>query len=616
MAGCQSGVMQRCLWPIKGRYGGGRVASVIHDMPELDFVRECASWTEALLAHFVDSVRPESPVFLSVDDDVLTALGRKRGRSVDDFLALIRRRWVRRIQRRDQPARVEVVLEPSRLKRAGDWREYVTFLAAMVLAAHWMEKEAVEGQGEARLKLVIDETNYFQRLRQVLGLEWEKESGRPRGLKEYEEKRVWDWWNEWVKAQGRQPTARPGKKGSPHRYISYPLSQTMLRDCDRQRLAEWFWREAQGDPGVRTLDRDTLLGWMLAHQHRLHLPRLWQILERPQDRVRFDATADAAFELYSAVDWDEEPAVDHTGTTSRPVRRVSAGLHREEDPFTGQVLYSLYPRQPAQAVEFVLTVTFAGVEIRLRPDRPGWFGPLPWGPSPPPSALTMQVGGHPSLRELTFPDRDFWILAGDPRTAGGGPFATWDSPMLERPFMLLCRPTYRALLEKLREQRLLDWHESPYELSAGRWLEYRGCRRCSSDWRLRLGEFDSSEQALLRILRPRVSGTIEFQDGLQAPDRGDGWMQDYLPRILVSALAGTALVTVNNLQSQRCELTQAVLANEPLDLPVLEPGYYRIDAALVDGETDQSPEKTLSPRILTVRAWESLACAAVLDQEV
>jgi len=584
-------------------------------MPEQEFIREGMTWAEAILEHFVETVRPGAPVFLSVDDDVLNMLGKGRDRTADDFLALVRRRWVRRIQRIGQPVRVEVILEPSRLRRSSDCRDYVTFLAAMVLAAHWMETEAVETPEGTRQKLVIDETNYFQRLRQVLGLEWERESGRPRGLKDYEEKQVWDWWNEWLKAQGREPTARPGKKGSPHRYISYPLSQTMLRDGEKQRLAEWFWREAQGDPRIRTFDSDTLLGWMLAHQHRLHLPRLWQILERPQDRVRFEITIDAVFDIYAAVEWDEEPAVEETSPATRPVRRVTAGLHREEDPFTGEVLYSLYPRQPAKAVDYPLTVTFSGAETKLRPERHGWFGPIPWGTSPPASALTMQLSGHPSLHELIFPDREFWILIADPRTAGGGPFATWGSPVFEQPFLLLCHPTYQSLLDQLRKQKVFDWEGSPSVVAAGHWLEYRGCRICSLDWRIRLAEFNPNEQSLIRALRPRVSGTIQFEPGLQAPDEGEGWMQDFLPRVVVLARDGMAQLTVSNLQSQQCELSQAVMVNEPLDLPFLQPGFYRIDAALIDSGTGQSTEQALSPRILSVRAWESLECAAGVGAE-
>jgi hypothetical protein len=458
--------------------------------------------------------------------------------------------------------------------------------------------------------VVINEKNYFQRFRQVLGLEWQTEFGRPKGLKHYEEEDVWNWWNTWLEAQGCQPTARPGKTGSPHRYISYPLSQTMLRDGDRTRLAGWLWREARADISMRTFDRERLLGWMLAHRARLHLPRLCQILERPQDRLRFEATAQAVFDVYASIDWEEEPAEPLDGV-ARPVRRLTVGLYREEDPFIGEVRFSLYPRQPADPVESTLSVRLSGVTARLRPDRTGWFSPLSWGSSPPVSSLTMEVEGHPSIRELVFPEHDFWILVDDPLGPGGGACANWGPPMFERPFILLCRANLCHLLEHLRDLGVLDWRDVPVELLNGPWLEYRGCRISSSCWRVRISDLDASEEELLRAIRPRTRGTIQLNGGLQAPDRREGWMEDHLPAVSIQAARSAAQVTVTNLQSQISELCRGVTVGNDLELPALKPGYYRIEAVLLDGASDSVPGQALTPRILTVREWGSLQCAVV-----
>jgi len=349
---------------------------------------------------------------------------------------------------------------------------------------------------------------------------------------------------------------------------------------------------------------------MLAHRSRLHLPRLWQILERPQDTLRFEATAQAAFDVYASIDWEEEPAEAMEGI-ARPVRRLTAGLYREEYPFIGEVRYSLYPRQPAEFVESALSVRLWGVTARLRPDRTGWFSPLPGGSSPPVSSLTMQVEGHPSIRELVFPEHDFWILVEDPLGPGGGACANWGPPMFERPFILLCRATLCHLLEHLRDLGVLDWRDAPVELLNGPWLEYRGCRIRSSGWRVRMSDLDASEEGLLRAIRPRTGGAIELNGGLKAPDRREGWMQDYLPSVSIQAVRGTAHVTVTNLHSQVSELCRDVAVGDDLDLPPLKPGYYRIDAALLDGGRDPFPGQPLPPRMLTVREWESLQCAVV-----
>src|SRR5438067_2042622 len=109
------------------------VTSVLIDMPEPDFAAECARWDEALVQHFVLGVPRGDPVFLSVHEEILDRLGHERGRTSDDFLALVRRRWVRSVQRWGKQPRRKVSLAVGRLRSPSDVRGYVTFLAAMVL---------------------------------------------------------------------------------------------------------------------------------------------------------------------------------------------------------------------------------------------------------------------------------------------------------------------------------------------------------------------------------------------------------------------------------------------------------------------------------------------------
>ena len=85
----------------------------------------------------------------------------------------------------------------------------------------------------------ISSTNYFRRLNEVLG--FPESGGRPKGMsggKESEEP-LWQHWNKFLSAKGYMPTAKPGPEGA-RRYISYPISQTLLREADKDNLWAHF----------------------------------------------------------------------------------------------------------------------------------------------------------------------------------------------------------------------------------------------------------------------------------------------------------------------------------------------------------------------------------------
>jgi hypothetical protein len=586
------------------------MASVLTDMAEADFLAECARWDEAFLAHFVRSAPRGEPLFLSVHEGIINRLGQDLGRTFDDFLALVRRRWVRSIQRAGRRPRKEVVVA-HRLRRPSDVQGYVTFLAAMVLAAQWMETELRETAGAAPLH--IDEKNYFKRLREVLDLALEDEQVRPHGLRNYEDAILWRNWSDWIEEGGWRSTAHPGRGARVH--INYPLSQTLLRDGDRAWIARRFWEEVSHGSLSRTHDQEMLLGWMLAHRARFPRPRLWHILDHPEHRLRYEATEAAIFEVYSAVDWDAELEEDESQPRERSVRRLTAGLYREEDIFCGEVSYSIYLRQPkVQAGS--LTVAWMGVEAPLRTERPGWFMPLPWGPTPPAKGLTLKiVTSGSAIREVVFPERDFWLLVSDPLAGGTGALASWDvPPMPGQPFIVLCRPDLQPFLEGLLSLQTLSWEGEPVSIAKGAWLEYRGCRIPSAPGKVRTRDLTLTEQALLKAIRPTSSGAIRLQGGLQAPDRQGGWLEGCLPRAVVEIHAGFAEVTVLNLQTRQTEPVVRVAANEPLDLPPLSPGFYRIEAAVLPAAGSGERPRPLPPQILSIRTWDSLVCAPLATE--
>jgi hypothetical protein len=578
-------------------------------MPETEFRDECRRWDDALLAHFVFEAAAGDRVFLSVYEEVLNRLGQGWERNSDDFLALVQRRWVRWVRRQGKKPRQEVILRLFDVPALGP-EEYVTFLAAMVLAAHWMETEVKESAGPGGVSQVIDEKNYFKRLRQVLALELEDEQVRPRGLRDYEDAIVWRHWADWLEAKGRGATARLGRGG--RRYINYPLSQTLLRDGDRSWLARRFWEDVRGGLLSRVYDPDMLIGWMDAHRGRFHRARLWQLLDQREQQLRYEATVAAVFDVYSSVDWDAN--LEEGGeTTTGPIRRLTAGVYGEQDPFMGNVAYSMYLRQPRGQDGQGLKITWSGVEAAFRPERPGWFTlAFPSGQLPANSLTLEVVTPCTAIRAIIFPEKPFWVLVGDPRTVGTGVFATWAlRPVPERPFVLLCRTHLQDVLEQLRGQQLVDWEGIPADLTNGGWLEYRGVQVHGAQWRIRINDFDEDAQALIKRIRPEPGGTIRLEGGLEAPDRQEGWMQDYLPQVIVEAPEGLAEVSLVNLQTRESGPGMRVRANEPLDLPALLPGFYRIEAVLVDGTKGGDRRHALPGVVLSVRSWGSLECAVL-----
>jgi hypothetical protein len=326
-------------------------------------------------------------------------------------------------------------------------------------------------------------------------------------------------------------------------------------------------------------------------------------------RLKGSWNSHLVFSVYASVDWEQEPAAVQEGG-HRPVRRLTAGLYREEDPFMGEVCYSYYVPQPGDVTASGLVLWNGQDSTRLRPDRVGWFSPLPWpGMSAPPvKSLTMRLEGHPTLREVVFPERDFWILVPDP-LGGGGAHATWGPPVPEQPFILLCRASLEPILQSLREKGAVEWQESHVEPIGG-WFEIRGCRISPSGWRVRRSGLRPHEEALIRKLRPRAEGSIQFDGGLPAPDRREEWMQNYLPSIRVRMGRGRAWIRVTDLQSQSEMLHRQVPAGEAVSLSAsLRPGFYRVEAGQDEDEDEDNANPTLPPRIIAIRDWESLECA-------
>ena len=182
------------------------------------------AWNRAIIAYFTAGVPKGSPIFLSVDSEAIEDIADRfleepvDADPLNDFVEAVRQCCVASFCD-------SVSIEGLRAK-IGDVPGGVGFLGLMVYAAYNMQEE--EG---------IDESNYFLRLRKVLGLPL-YERGRPEGLPPGEEEPLWKAWNRYLTNAGFQVTAERG--AGPQTYLRYILSQAILRESDKQYLRQHF----------------------------------------------------------------------------------------------------------------------------------------------------------------------------------------------------------------------------------------------------------------------------------------------------------------------------------------------------------------------------------------
>jgi hypothetical protein len=558
-------------------------------------------WNRAIYEAFVNSVQRGGQVFLSVDEEALDRIGKPLGRDRDDFLRVIQARAVPDVP--TESGVPEVAMHTFHVGTTDGAPDYVGFLAAMVLAADWMEREAIGADRDKGGQQVIDDSNYFFRLRQVLGLEEVK--GRPPGLLKAEEAAFWEAWNEWLRRSGREPTAEEGENS--YRYISYPLSQSMLHEEDEKRLAKRFWELVQRKILSPAKDRETLLGWMGKNRSRFPIPRLWQLLDRDRSRSRYEATADSVFEVFSAIDWDADCEPCTEAAEHRVVRQIPAGLYREEDSIDGEVCYYLYPRQPkCWAGEKVEVELREGQWERLRPERSGWCCPLTFGTEPPANDLTRNVRAAGDLQHLTklvFPRRNHWVLIADPLSTGATAFANWGPPLLRRPFLVVSRPGLVKTMNDLRDRKVIEWQA---DRPLGKeWQEYLGCRILTVDWpTMRLPDHAAD---LVESLRPRFKALIYLEGGLRVPHERESWLEGYPPAVEVLAEGGEMRLSCESMVPGSRQDLGNHLVNTRVPLPGMKPGFYRIGARL---RTAGGKEQEVTPRRIEIRAWDRLTCRA------
>lgn len=527
------------------------------------------AWNRAIVAYFMAGAAKGSPIFLSVDSEAIEEIAARfldepvTGDPLLDFVGAARHYCV-------NPWRTSVSIDILKAK-VGDVPKGVGFLGLLVYAAYNMQEE--EG---------IDESNYFRRLREVLGLPV-YQSGRPDGLPPGEEEPLWEAWNEYLTNAGFQETAERGT--GPQTYLRYVFSQAILRESDKQYLRQRF----HDAPLPLQFDCDQL-GFWLSRQtvNRRHLSE--GLHHHDPGRVR--EFYRAAHRVYEAGDWVINPAARTQAERSK-LRNIECGLYRTENLF-GEPQYYIFPKEPARMRSSQLTVT-QSPEVSswpLRRLRTGYFAPL-WTQIPfVDAALQFPVIGDPGVQTLLFPKREFWILTLDPENSLGA-WATW-RPYLElgERLMILCRKgPFDTEMARFKEAKLLDWAARTEDED---WVEYYGCMVLSYDW----GGFISTPEcrALADALAPRAMAGVSLMGGLRDPNQ-NAWLEGFPPVVKVYGFERQFELTVTSAHGLIYQ--EEIPRQHEVALPHdLEPDTYQIEVKFGG--------KRVTVRMLRVVPWANI----------
>lgn len=538
-------------------------------------------WNNAIINYATQGLSIGARVFLSVDNETLEAIGYTFGSPrpsqgwTQDFIKSIRNICV--FRERIQFSRFT---KPS-LRDTQQRPRYVAFLAAMVLAANNMGDEVEER--------VIDPKDFYTHFNKLLGLY--NQQGRPEGLKNTDnDEKLWMDWSGWLRSQGFLPTAHSGEGA--YKYIEYPISQTLLRQSDKNKL----WRHFTNSAWRKDYD-EVLLIQKVRRDSQYLTKHLQQILDPKGDMWlrSYDAISNACFEVYE--DWRESDGSDLRLSTNGPRLRTSldARIYRTEDYFSGIVEYRIFPRQTRHSISGEIQAQYNNTLYTFSEDRRGWYVPL-WtldGNALNTGQKVTILSKNTAITTMYLPARDFWVLTLDPDTPESGIFASWDKSIeLGAKFILLVREAVRTDLNKLREEGLLEWQNSSPIFDG--WYEYHKVTVQSEPqaW----ASINLRHDSLRLTLQPRTTFSVNFVGGLRAP-RGSGWFIGHEPQLSLASFFPEAELSIFN-ESEELVYTSTIEAGKLVKIPWEKSGNYRV----VVKQNGQSDEK-----IVRILAWTNTA---------
>ena len=525
-------------------------------------------WNKAVVSYITAGVSIGSEIYLSIDTGDLESIASgflqtkiSGDKAEHEFLQAVRQECV-------DPSRRRVRIAQLRTRDGFGYPRGVAFLTAMVLAAHRMRETEDE-------HLTVDETNYFVRLRDLLGLEG---SGRPEGMPTgvQGEENLWLRWNDWLVENGWQPTAQRGEAA--RAYVNYPLSQTILRDSEKDYLEKVFRDAIDRRLVTRFMDVDQISAYLSRFDFPTR-PRLGREFHS-NDAARRSVFCEAGYAVYESVDWDARTGASRKSRVSQ--RSIQAGLLRRTTVAEG-VTYWLLPRQRThywgQSIEVL------GQDQKwhsLQQQREGYFT-SPWATQDIflDDAERYKCQGDPVIKDMIFPARSFWVLVQDPEDPIGGEWGTWadHSEVGEELLVVVSnaergRP-FHELMNLLRERDLIAWRDR--SVLRG-WTEYHGCVVKCYD--LEIIQPPAGAELLWDRLRPYRKASVRLVGGLPVRNPS-GWLHGYPPAIEI----------VGFFSSFRCRLKERerVLQEQQVDSGAefvlsadLSPGHYEVEVLYDD----------------------------------
>jgi len=526
-------------------------------------------WNKAIIRHIVGHQEPGALVYLDVDETVLRQIALSTGEtsnSLSDFQFAVQQAVVTDSPDGEHQLDVSQLYQPN----ADGEPRCVAFLTLMVLAASRMARTNTDDTNRS-----IRASNFFYHFRKLLDLE-PTDGPRPKGFSRDDDETLWKTWGQFVRRAGLQPTAKPGK-GS-HEYIEYPISQTLLRDADKERLRVLFTSKSV----FRTpMAPDRLMLRVLKDVE--YFTKHAQEMLRSQRR--FEAISDAVYSVYESWLFSHDSVSDDARTGY-----LHAGLHRTTDPFRGSVQYRFYPRLGRYELAPNTTLAIGNDDrIHLYLERARYL--MPFG------GVTAEHMGQGCAFPLdpptpysfvSFAKRNIHVLVPDPTDISNGVYATWGSPSPSLPFVIVCEVSMREKLQRIRDARLIAWDGEPKPLFGGEtWWEYLDCMTLADDWTA----FRVTDRELYDALRPKRRLYMGLSGGLRFV-RADHWMAGFGPTVTIYGIGSSVQLRIRSLGDDRSVHERDVDLNSEAPIPreVWQcPGWYQIEA----GDTSDPEVRSL-----------------------
>ena len=504
-----------------------------------------AQWNEAIFHYCFPITEEDSPVYLSVDDDVLSEIALtfelecECASASEDFLTAVRDTVV-----------LDSAVETAPINQCNEGiglPPHVAFLALLVLAA---ARRAVSEIGDLRVR----STNYYVRLNQLLGLEGAR---KPSGLNNLEVERLWFSLREFLQ-KNQRGVLQLSKGPVTRRFIWYAISQSLLSRHDRGKLREFFQLYklpffCSTDTKLPEFD-DLFLAWAARSNLSRRLKRV--LSAEPQRREAI--LEQVRVELSR---WDGR--TEEESSSEIRSRRGSLRLRADRSQFN-EIYFSLIgSRQSNDPLRLHLEENPLEVEfLDSVSEQSEFYDPIPladFASLESPIVLESQERNAPNFRwkpaEVLVLQRNSMLF---------GAFAEVRRPVMGEESIIICRSGY---FQKVRSSLL--------EISQLTELEIdQCCTEIFDNWTLfesvileRTLETSDPKLSCLVVDRAR---RIALKGGvkLPSPDRVSTYMIGYPPTVCFTGEWSTE--DSISLNGERITLTSRI------ELPELSSGVYTI----------------------------------------